>query len=92
MKNNTFYIVAREKDIKMAEARSPDSFSWERLNDINRNVENSADYIKILYNGWEFVDGIEMSDYEEAKSMLLEYRNAMPSHTVLIHAKLIKSR
>jgi hypothetical protein len=90
MKNNTFFIVAREKDIKIAQARNPDSFYWKKLGEMNRNAKKYTD--RVLYNGLEFVDGIEMLDYEEAKAMLLEYRNAMPSHTVLIHAKPLSNR
>ena len=36
--------------------------------------------------GWELVDGIEMTDWQEAKRMLEEYRSIMPKHTVLIRA------
>lgn len=87
MINNTFFIVARESDIKMAEARSPDSFYWSRLPKLNAGVTVYTD--RILYNGWEFVDGIEIFDYQQAKRLMEEYRAAMPSHTVLIHAKRI---
>lgn len=39
--------------------------------------------------GWEYVDGIEIFDWEEAKKLRKEYDSAFPSHTVLIRPKRI---
>lgn len=71
MINNTFFIVAREKDQSKL---SP-----------HRTGSDSR-----LYGGWEFVDGIEIDNWDDAQGMLKEYRSAMPSHTVMIHAKRIQ--
>ena len=87
MKNNTFYIVCRENDIKMAEYRNPESFSWSNLPKLNKDIVEYTD--RVLYNGWEFVDNIEIFDYNEAKQAMEEYRKAMPKHTVLIHCKRV---
>jgi len=90
MKNNTFFIVAREKDLDLAKARNYDSFFWNTLKDVNRDKKEYTE--KVLYNGWEFVDGIELFDYNDAKELMYQYREAMPNHTVLIHCKEIKRR
>lgn len=36
--------------------------------------------------GWEFVDGIEYSDYQTAKKMREEYAAAFPKHAVRMRA------
>ena len=87
MRNHTFFIVAREKDISMATARNGESFAWRNLRKLNADILEYTD--RVLYNGWEFVDNIEHTDYQEAKRRMNEYSQAMPNHTVLIHAKRI---
>lgn len=72
MRNNTFFIVVREKD-------------QEKLNPYRFGRVAGR-----LYGGWEFTDGIEIFDYQEAKKLRKEYELAMPSHIARIHCKQIE--
>lgn len=62
------------------------------LNNTFRIVFREGDWRNIRPNpnqdryGWEHADDIEYTDYQEAKAMMQEYRNAMPNFIVLIRA------
>lgn len=50
------------------------------------NLSEVNSSVKADRHGWEFIDKIEYTDYNEALTLMKEYSSAFPNHTVRIRA------